>query len=634
MESQQIVSPSAATVRKFRSGRRKSLPPISIRPRWRFIRISSFFAFAVLHVYVFDIFLNRFWFTSWAVRASQLTRWRRIARRFRLLAIDLGGVQIKLGQFLSSRVDILPEVVTTELSGLQDEVPPVELPYILERLTQELGPIDEVFCEFSPEPVAAASLGQVHFGVLRDGRPVAVKVQRPRIREIVQVDLAALGWIISIVKRYPPIRRRADLQALYEEFCRVLNRELDYTIEAQNGMIFRHNFANAPGVYVPLPYPEVSTDRVLVMERINGIKITETEKLKAAGVDMMDLADRLNKTYLQQIFLDGFFHADPHPGNLFVEVHTSPDPPNANGGQPSSAGLPTEPLAAPIGYANGAVSTQSQNGNSDGGGASHAATVGYEHTLRGRPFTLIFIDFGMIGELPKSATDALRENIIGVATNDPERIVNSWYRLNMILPGADRRALVKGVGVLMNFVYNRSVHELNNVDVNAIYQEIEDLVREMPFQLPQELIFLGRAVSIVSGLITSIEPNFNLFESAKPIASRLMEREARAGNGWADQLQREALDLAKLLLGLPRQMDAYYRAAANGELMTRTDFSRLEHGVRRIERATTRLTGGVVAAGLFLSAAELQKNGQDASGRWAWRAAAAAAIWALWPRRE
>jgi predicted unusual protein kinase regulating ubiquinone biosynthesis (AarF/ABC1/UbiB family) len=607
VETKQLASPVPAATQGARRTI-QSLPPINIRPRWRFVRISWFFFRLVAHIYLFDIFLGRFALTRWAVRASALTRYRLAARRFRLLAIALGGVQIKLGQFLSSRVDILPEVVTRELASLQDEVPAVPLPYIHERLRKELGPIDEVFAAFDPAPVAAASLGQVHFAVLHDGRPVAVKVQRPRIREIVQVDLAALGWVINIVKRYPPLRRRADLQALYEEFCRVLRLELDYRIEAQNGQTFRRNFADVPGVYVPPTYPEYSTERVLVMERISGIKITETEQLRAAGIDMMDLADRLNKTYLQQIFLDGFFHADPHPGNLFVQPHELPA---------------------------GRLAPTRSNGARQSNGAYNgvAATVGYAQTMRGHPFTLIFIDFGMVGQLGEQTTLALRESVIGVATNNPERLVGAWDRLNMLLPSADRRAVVKAVEVLMRFGYDRSLNELSNIDVNAIYAEIQHLIRDMPFQIPQELIFLGRAVGIVSGLITAIEPNFNLFESAKPIAYKLMARERHNG-AWAQQLRSEFGEWGALLLTLPREADAYFRAAKNGELTLRADVSRLEQGVRRLERATTRLTGGVVAAGLFLGGTELRKSGQLTEGRWAWRAAAAAALWALWPRRN
>jgi predicted unusual protein kinase regulating ubiquinone biosynthesis (AarF/ABC1/UbiB family) len=601
-------SSAGKPTRRLRAKIPTGLPPLNIRPRWRFFRISTFFALMVAQIYVVDIFLGRFPIIGWAIRATTLTRYRLMARRFRLLAIDLGGVLIKLGQFLSSRVDILPEVVTKELSGLQDEVPPVALPYILERLNSELGPVDEVFEEFDTQPVAAASLGQVHLAVLRDGRPVAVKVQRPRIREIVHVDLAALGWIVRVIKRYPPLRRRANLQVLYEEFCRVLRLELDYTVEAQNGQLFRHNFAEVPGVYVPETYPELSTERVLVMERISGVKITNTLELKALGVDMQDLADRLNKTYLQQIFLDGFFHADPHPGNLFVQIHDGPHPPS-----------PARP-------------PEHRNGVHDDG-TLDPLSVGYAQSLRGRAFTLIFIDFGMVGRLSDEVTAALRESIIGVATNDAERIVNSWYRLNMILPGADRQSIVQGVGIAMRFIYDRPLNELTNVDVNAIYQEIAHLVRDLPFQLPQELIFLGRAVGIVSGLITSIDPGYNVFDAAKPIARRLIQRERENGD-WASELRKELGELGQMLLTLPRQMDSFYKAANSGKLATRTDFSRLEQGVRRIERATTRLTGGVVAAGLFLSAAELEKSGQAGKGRWLWRAAAATTVWALWPRRD
>lgn len=581
---------------------RPSLPP-KFRPRERFLRGLTFFLRVVAHIYVWDIFLMRFTFTRWYARRTAIRRWVAIARRFRVMAIQMGGMQIKLGQFLSSRADIVPDAVRHELAGLQDEVPPAPAGHVLERVLEELGALpSELFFQFEQEAVAAASLGQVHYAVLHDGREVAVKVQRPYIEEIVEVDLSALAWVVRLIKNYPPIRRRTKLEGLLEEFSRVLRMELDYVQEARNAELFRVNFAEVPDIYVPQPVIEMTTRRVLVMERIGGIKISDFEALKAAGVNLHELADRMNKTYLKQFFVDGFFHADPHPGNLFVRVE------------------PTLPLTA---YTNGQTPPTTDTLPATNGATPYA----------GVPFTLIFIDFGMVGHLPPQTMETVRNGVLGLATNDPERIVDALDKLNMILPGADKRPIIRAIQIMLRYSYNRTVRELTNLDVEAIFDETQDIIYDLPFQIPQDLLYLGRAISMVGGLATAIDPDINLFESLQPFARQMLEQERQNGD-WLMSLQKELRELGQIMATLPRQMDTYYKSANRGELQTRADFGRLERGVRRVERSTDRLAGGVVATGLFLGGVQLRTRGLEKEANRAWWGAAAAILWSLWPRGD
>ncbi len=580
------------------------LPPLNIRPRRRFLRISWYFLGVIVHVFLIDILLSRWRLTRWYPRRSGMRRWIAIARSFRGLAVQMGGVLIKLGQFLSSRADILPVQITDELAGLQDEVPPAPLPYILATIVAELGadPAD-LFDEFSPTPVAAASLGQVFFGKLRDGREVAVKVQRPRIDEIVEIDLRAVEWAVRVVRHYPAIKRRADLLALFEEFKRVLLEELDYLQEAQNATAIRGNLASMPGVYIPEPYPELSTRRVLIMERISGIKINDIEALERAGIDRNELSHRFYRAYLHQWFLDGVFHADPHPGNLFVRVEA-----------PAASAL--VPAAEPA----------SRNGTSD--------TPPTGSARPGTPCTLIFIDFGMVGRLGSRAMDALRQGTVAVATNDPARFVQALDHLGVILPGADRRPIVQATTILFRHTYDRSIRELTSAEVaENVFGEVEHLVRDLPFQMPQDLIYLGRAVSMVSGMTTALDPDINLFETLRPFAQELVTRESRDGD-WVERARKELTSAGQILATLPRQMDDFYKAANRGELQMRVDLSRLERSMRRVERATGRLAGAIVASGLFVGGVLLRINTFAAEARWAWAAAALVAIWTLWPRGE
>ncbi len=591
--------------------------------RRRFLRVSAFFLGVVIHIYFWDIFLVRFFLTRWYVRRSTMARWTRIAREFRKLALELGGMQIKLGQFLSSRADIVPDMVRHELAGLQDEVPPAPAGHVLEVIIEELGaPPSELFRRFEQEAVAAASLGQVHFATLHDGREVAVKVQRPFIDQIIEVDLSAVAWVVRLIKNYPPIRRRANLEALLAEFGRVLVQELDYVQEARNGAQFRKNFAAVQGVYVPEPITEYTTRRVLVMERIGGIKINDLAALEQAGVSRNELAARLNNCYLKQFFIDGFFHADPHPGNLFVRLEEEEHAlVYQNGHQPTM----------PFGWKSERSTGNLVNGVMTDG---HLFGEAEAHTVaRGRPFTLIFVDFGMVGALPPQTMSVIRHGVVGLATNDAERIVDTIERLNMILPGTDRRPIVQAVQIMLRHSFNRTMREMTNIDVEAIFDETKEIIYDLPFQIPQDLLYFGRALSMVAGLATEICPDVNLFEELRPFARMLLDQEQRNGN-WPDQVQKELRELAQILLTLPRQMDAYYKASNRGELPNRLDVSRIERSMRRVEQSTERLAGGIFATGLFLGGVQLRNRGLSSEASRAWWAAAVAALWTAWPRRE
>jgi predicted unusual protein kinase regulating ubiquinone biosynthesis (AarF/ABC1/UbiB family) len=596
------------------------LPPLNIHPRRRFLRISWFFLRVIVHVFFFDILLGRWALTRWYIRRTAMERWVRIARGFRGLAGQMGGVLIKLGQFLSARADILPARITDELAGLQDEVPPAPLPYVLATIVDELGATPaELFARFEPTPVAAASLGQVFFGQLHDGREVAIKVQRPRIDEIVEIDLRAVEWAVRLIRNYGPIKRRADLLALFEEFKRVLIEELDYIQEARNAQAVRANFADVPGVYIPEPYPSLSSRRVLIMERIGGIKISDIAALDRAGVDRSEVAHRFYAAYLKQWFLDGVFHADPHPGNLFVRVDSLP--------RTAAAVSATE-------YAANGRETSPSAASGNGMSPEYAANGSHSNGARpGVPCTLIFIDFGMVGRLGPRAMTALRESTVAVATNDPERFVMALDTLGVILPSADRRPIIQAATVLFRHTYDRSISELTNIDVEGVFGEVEHLVRDMPFQMPQDLIYLGRAVSMVSGMTTTLDPHINLFETLRPFAQKLVARESREGD-WVGRARTELTNLGQILATLPRQMDSYYKAANRGELQMRVDLSRLERGMRRVERATSRLAGGIMASGLFIGGVLLRINGYADETRWVWAAAALVVLWTIWPRRE
>jgi len=248
-------------------------------------------------------------------RIEKLSR----AERVRMAFEELGPTYVKLGQVLSTRPDLVPVDFTNELSKLQDNVPPFAFSEAKETIETEFGsPLEELFDFFDELPFASASIGQVHKAGLKDGETVAVKVQRPGIKKIIEVDLEIMLHLAMLVERnieeialYRPIK-------IIEEFARTLEKEIDYTLEATSMERFARHFLNDPTTYIPKVFRDMTTERVLTMELVDGIKVSEIDRLEGAGLDRKTITVRGANFYLKQVFDFGFFHADPHPGNIFI----------------------------------------------------------------------------------------------------------------------------------------------------------------------------------------------------------------------------------------------------------------------------------------------------------------------------
>lgn len=538
--------------------------------RLRYVRVMLFFGPVALSLLFWEILLRQLGLSK-LVNRSGAARYRSIARRFRALATDLGGVWIKVGQFLSARVDVLPGPLIEELAGLQDEVAPEAWPAISTVAEKELGaPIDQRFAAFDRTPLAAASLGQVHRAQLLTGGRVVVKVQRPEIERILAVDLAALRVVVGWFKRYRPIARRANLDALVAEFSRVLWQEIDYVQEAEHARRFAAMFAADSGIRIPHVYEEVSTQRVLTLEDVYFIKVTDYPAIEASGVDRREVADRLFRTYLHQIFEQGFFHADPHPGNLFVE-----------------------PL----------------------GGAS---------------WRLVFVDFGMVGRVSAQVKDALREVAVAVGTRDADRMIRASQMLGVLLPGADLERVRQAELALFDRFWGKSMRELVSMDLREAHEfmhQFRDLMFELPFQLPSDLIYLGRCVAILSGMCTGLDPDFNLFEGLAPFARQLMTEEARP---WIEALLQVLAVQGRALISLPGRLDSVLDRIERGTLtVTARAGPELERQIAGLTRSINRLVGAVVFLGLLVVGALLWIGGETLFGAVGLALAGATLVWIL-----
>jgi predicted unusual protein kinase regulating ubiquinone biosynthesis (AarF/ABC1/UbiB family) len=546
--------------------------------RSRYRRITFFFGKVIFGVIFWDLILTKIGFRGLATR-TRSERLRKIAVRFRLLATELGGVMIKGGQFLSTRVDVLPEIITRELSNLQDEVAPEAFEDIRRVAESEFSePLTTRFSEFDPVPMAAASLGQVHKAQLisPEGRfeSVVVKVQRPNIENIIATDLAALQTVGRWIRRYRPIAKRADVPALLREFSKITYEEIDYLAEGKNAETFAANFKDRPGVRVPSVVWPHTTKRVLTLENVQAIKITDYEAISAAGISRDEVAQRLFETYLQQIFEDGFFHADPHPGNLFV----APSPASTPTGHPGH--LP------------------------DGEGGDRGEGEG--------SWTLTFVDFGMVGRVPPNIRAGLREMAIGVGLQDSSRVVKSYQMLGVLLPGADVKLLQSIEEQAFQRFWGKSMAELQQISYEEMHefaQEFRDILYDMPFQMPENLIFLGRCVAILSGMCTGLNSDFNVWTGIAPFAQKIIREETV--QGW-DFWKTEIVALGRSAISLPRRLDHALQMIERGDMAV--DTPNLNRYAGRLERTGQRLIHTVVFATLFFSGVQLYLANEMAFG--------------------
>jgi predicted unusual protein kinase regulating ubiquinone biosynthesis (AarF/ABC1/UbiB family) len=515
----------------------------------RYRRILLFSARILAGFIYWDIFLPRIGLRRFSLR-TRSRRIRATAQAFRMLAIQMGGVLIKIGQFLSTRVDVLPKEFTDELKGLQDEVPAEDFEDIRQVAEAELGGLlEEKYAFFESQPLAAASLGQVHRARLlqkdvldrQDASQkvvldVVVKIQRPNIESLIDTDLAALRTVSGWLMRYPPVRRRANLPSLMDEFARVLYEEVDYLAEGRNAEVFAENFKDDAGIRVPQVIWTHTTTRVLTLENVFAIKITDYDVITAAGINRSDVASRLLDIYFKQIFEDGFFHADPHPGNLFVYP------------------LPRQTLDSP-------------NGS-------------------GKTWQLTFVDFGMVGRLPPNTRAGMREMIIGVGTKDAARVVKSFQMLGLLLPGADLRQIEIAEAKVFDRFWGKNMTELTQLspeELREVSREFRDLIYTMPFQIPQDFIFLARTIGILSGMCTGLDPLLNLWEHLAPYAGKLIAEEARNNREfWLEQVK----VFVRTLLAYPARVEGVLGNFERGEIAVKTpdiarQASRIEAAIRQ-----------------------------------------------------
>jgi predicted unusual protein kinase regulating ubiquinone biosynthesis (AarF/ABC1/UbiB family) len=475
---------------------------------------------------------------------------------FRQTALKLGVLMIKLGQFLSSRADLLPDQALEVLVSLQDEVPPEPFSHVVSVIEDELGkPVDQIFSVLERKATAAASLGQVHKATLAsNGTEVAVKVQRPNIEQLVNMDLSTLKFVIWVINRFVDTSGFIDLMGVYREFKRTVYEEIDYLTEASNARHFQEMFANNPTIFIPRVYDEYTSRRVLVLEWVDGIKVNDYAALEAAGIDRLTVANRTVEAYFYQFFTAGFFHADPHPGNIFVK--------------------PGTPESGPI---------------------------------------IEFVDFGMVGRLSKSMKKDMKDLFLSFLLRDSHALVAALARLGFIGEGANMIALERGLALMMEQYYGMTLGEARELDIPDVANDVSRLLYGQPFQIPAQFAFTGRAISTLVGVATGLAPTFNFVDVATPYARKFLGLDTGGIEQMLRKLPEQALEVGRLLLRLPKAIEHLITQLETGQIEVRlapeTQNGRSRRGRNHRSSAPVSTTNGfswallaaiTLAGGLFL----------------------------------
>lgn len=418
--------------------------------------------------------------------ASEKKKYKR-ASQLREILTHLGPTYIKVGQALSTRPDLIRKDFLEELVKLQDRLPPFDSELAFKIIETELDrSVEEIYSQISPEPIAAASLGQVYQARLHSGEEVAVKVQRPNLLPILTLDLYLMRWAATWIAPWLPLNLGHDLTLIVDEFGIKLFEEIDYLNEGRNAEKFAANFRDDPEVKVPSIYWRYSSHRVLTLEWIHGIKLTDTEQIEKAGMDS-DALIRIGVTSgLRQLLEFGFFHADPHPGNLFALAPQCP----VDADKQTYQWVPSSQMA--------------------------------------------YIDFGMMDQLDQTTKETLVDAVVHLINKDYTELAEDFVKLGFLTANTDIRPITPALETVLGDVIGQKVKDFN---FKTITDRFSELMYDYPFRVPAKFALIIRSLVTQEGLALTMNPHFKIVEVAYPYVAR------RLLTGETPQLRRRLIEV-------------------------------------------------------------------------------------------
>ncbi len=452
---------------------------------------------------------------------------------------DLGPTFIKLGQVLACRPDMLPMEYSREFLKLTDSVasfPSAEAKKIIEEDLK--SPLGTVFSSFEDEPIAAASIAQVHRATLLDGRPVMVKVQRPHIVRIIERDISIMRLLADLIETRAPELAPYNIPGIVDEFARTIMKELDFFIEASNAVQLRRNFEDSSVLYVPQVYTELSSKRILVLERIEGIRIDEYDRLDREGFSRKELARRGGSAFFRMVLRDGFFHADPHPGNIFV-------------------------LA-------------------DG--------------------RLGLVDFGIMGRVTEENMEHFASIFLALAEHDYDALVRQYVELGFFSETSVdiekfQREMKEDLFELLEPYYTMQVKQ---IDFGAYIDRVTHLLIRHKLKLPSNLYLMDKSLITLEGILKQLDPEFNYFEAAKPYVAELVRRRKNPLR-VAQNAKKNVAEFADAFTLLPKQAKSIFRKMMHGDIRINIHHEELQHLIKDIDKSSNRLAFSVITAAIIVA---------------------------------
>jgi ubiquinone biosynthesis protein len=506
------------------------------------------------------------------------------ARAFRERLVELGPAFIKLGQVLATRSDLLPAPYIKELETLHDDVEPLDFGVVAQIIEEELGArLNALFPTIDPQPLGTASLGQAHAATLRDGREVVVKVQRPNIRTLLADDIEFFHELASFLTHHTTAGKRVDLLGILRQLERALADELDYRIEARNGAHFRMRLAVFPHLLVPRIIEGYSTERVLTAERIRGTKVSEIPNVARTELDLAPLAEELTRAYLLQIAIDGHFHADPHPGNVFLVLPDDRNPPTP--AELVTYGGEVEVLA----------------GTSRIARAEREAVAVAPSAPTMLDPKLALIDFGMTAHLSPSLRDQCVKLLYGLSDDHGEDVADVLIEMGEALEGFDRVAYAREVNEIVAQAYGADISEF---EAGALLNKVIAASYQRGLRLPADLTLLAKTLVHLGGVTRSLDPSF---EPAVAIRENMSEIVAeRMRSRLNPRLVYRALsEGADLMTNLPRRIDLITKKLADNELSAKLEVPQISVLVEGLQKVANRVFTGLVLAALIVASAML-----------------------------
>jgi ubiquinone biosynthesis protein len=506
------------------------------------------------------------------------------ATAFRERLIELGPAYIKLGQVLSTRPDLLPPTYIEELEKLQDSVGPIPTVDVVAIIEAELGArLSKLFATFDDEPLGTASLGQVHAAELRDGRPVVVKVQRPHIRNILADDIAFFHELAGFLAEHTSAGAKVDLIGIVQQLERALTDELDYRIEARNAATFRRTLAEFPRILIPRIIEAYTTEHVLTTERVRGTKIDGISPLTRLEHDFHPVADELTRAYLKQITIDGHFHADPHPGNVFLVLPQATNPPTPSEVKASDRRSIQRPAATPLAQ----IENDAQR---------MAAPQPDDVDVK-----LALIDFGMTARLSTTLREHIVRLLLDLADNRGDDAAEAMVEIGDELPGFDRETYVRQIASLVARNYDLTIGEL---DTGKVLYDLINISFQSGLRLPAELTLLAKTLFNLDSVTRSIDPTYSPVPTMREFGNQIAADRARRDLN-PRRLYQLATEGNDLLMALPHRLDLITARLAANEFETRIDVPQLTFMMTALQKVANRVFSGLVLAGLLIASAML-----------------------------